>query len=340
MNHADVKGHLADYLEGELSLDQRALVDAHLDDCSECAREVDEMQRTIRLLRMLPEPVTPPMMAANVMRRIRAGESEPRFFERIGRMFGNALESSFVLPASALAVASLVIAVVQNPDLFSNVNLAGLTGISTASNADSEAAIELPFVGSLERSNQPRGPMPVARVGRGEAYVPFTIQIGGMFPRQQAVSGVGRAPRVLETRATNVAENQTGPTFQIAPGAIVSLEDFGRHQGGARQASQVQGYVQGSSASDFGSSSGGDPRDEWIARALQNPVDFARYIGSRNLAEQELWVSRLADRAQTRGLMTDLVRALRQSGDSTAAWVADDFAAQVAKAQDGASSAD
>ena len=218
MNHADVKGHLADYLEGELSLDQRALVDAHLDDCGECAREVDEMQRTIRLLRMLPEPVTPPMMAANVMRRIRAGESEPHFFERIGRMFGNVLESSFVLPASAIAVASLVIAVVQNPDVFSNVNLAALTGMSTAPNTDTNAAIEVPFVGSLEGGSQPRGPMPVARVGGGEAYMPFTIQIGGMFPRQRAVSGIGRAPRVLETRATNVAGNQTANQLPVRPG--------------------------------------------------------------------------------------------------------------------------
>ena len=40
MNHAVVTEHLADYLEGDLALDLRALVDAHLDGCPECALEV------------------------------------------------------------------------------------------------------------------------------------------------------------------------------------------------------------------------------------------------------------------------------------------------------------
>ena len=49
MNHADVKRHLAEYLEGDLALDKRARFDSHLDECRDCAREVDEMRQTIRL---------------------------------------------------------------------------------------------------------------------------------------------------------------------------------------------------------------------------------------------------------------------------------------------------
>ena len=92
MNHGDVKRHLADYLEGDLDLDARAILDAHLDHCEACAREVAEMQQTIQLLRLLPEPEPPPMIAADVMRRIRAGEAEPGVFGRIGRWFGAVLE--------------------------------------------------------------------------------------------------------------------------------------------------------------------------------------------------------------------------------------------------------
>ncbi|MEE8167024.1 MAG: anti-sigma factor, partial [Myxococcota bacterium] len=125
MNHADVKHHLADYLEGDLPLDERARVDAHLDGCPECAQEVNEMLQTIRLLHLLPEPETPPMIAANVMRRIRAGETEPGWFERIGRALGSVLEPSFVLPASAIAVAALVVMVVQEPDFVSRLSIAG-----------------------------------------------------------------------------------------------------------------------------------------------------------------------------------------------------------------------
>ena len=113
MNHAVVTEHLADYLEGDLALDLRALVDAHLDTCEICGQEVREMQQTIRLLRALPEPETPPLIAANVMRRIRAGETRPNWLERIQRALGGVLEPSFVLPASAIAVAALVIVVIQ-----------------------------------------------------------------------------------------------------------------------------------------------------------------------------------------------------------------------------------
>jgi len=67
----------------------------------------------------------------------------------------------------------------------------------------------------------------------------------------------------------------------------------------------------------------------WLVRGLEDPVGFARFIAGKNLAEQELWVSRLAQRAESRGLLDDLVRALRMSGDVLAAVLSDDFAAQV-----------
>lgn len=78
---------------------------------------------------------------------------------------------------------------------------------------------------------------------------------------------------------------------------------------------------------------GEDPRDLWLARALEHPADFARYIAGHNLAEQELWVERLSERAQARGLLGELVDALRGAGDAKASWLAADFAAE-AKATD------
>ena len=92
----EVQRRLADYLEGDLPLDERERVDAHLDGCAECSVEVFEMEETVRLLRDLPEPETPPMIAANVMRRIRSGETEPTFLERVRRRMTAILEPSFV----------------------------------------------------------------------------------------------------------------------------------------------------------------------------------------------------------------------------------------------------
>ena len=48
MNHSDIQNRMADYLEGDLSLSKRALFDAHLDACTECARELSEMRGTSR----------------------------------------------------------------------------------------------------------------------------------------------------------------------------------------------------------------------------------------------------------------------------------------------------
>jgi putative heme degradation protein len=70
-----------------------------------------------------------------------------------------------------------------------------------------------------------------------------------------------------------------------------------------------------------------DPRDEWLALAVEDPSGFARYIAGQNLAEQELWAARLSERAEARGLLGEFIQALRESGDPTAVWVANDFSA-------------
>ena len=59
MNHSDIQGRMADYLEGELSLGNRALFDAHLDGCGDCSRDLSAMRETIGLLRSLPAPEPP-----------------------------------------------------------------------------------------------------------------------------------------------------------------------------------------------------------------------------------------------------------------------------------------
>jgi hypothetical protein len=73
---------------------------------------------------------------------------------------------------------------------------------------------------------------------------------------------------------------------------------------------------------------GADPRDAWLALGFEDPAEFARYIASQNLAEQELWAARLSLRAEEQGLLVEFLNVLRESGDATASWVAGDFEAQ------------
>jgi hypothetical protein len=105
MTDTHVRDRLGDHLEGDLSLDERSRVDAHLADCAECADELRELRATIHLLRGLPDPEPPARLTAEVMRRIEAGEgSEPR----VVRLFRRAGEPRFAA-ALAAGIAGLML---------------------------------------------------------------------------------------------------------------------------------------------------------------------------------------------------------------------------------------
>jgi len=399
VNHADIKKHLADYLEGELQIDERALVDAHLDACDSCAGEVEEMLRTIRLLRTLPEPETPPMIAANVMRRVRSGEGRLGFYGRLGRTLGAVLEPGFVLPASAIAAAALVIAVVQGGlDVFPTSDAtrdprspentsAGGTGTTVASlspsftssrDGDRARALRghrttggsngMDFVARVKRratqsdrtlqaAGGQRTPFTASRSGaririRFEGLDLARIGLNQSSPPRGAVMRhtpgmstsfggpvlTSRSPAVWTTDFSKItAGNASGTAF---PGTLVAARRLGVD---SRSPVWPQTGTQGEFLTSAGNTGGetstgdatreGDPRDAWLALAFEDPAEFARYIAGRNLAEQELWAARLSERAEARGFLDEFLQALRESGDPTAAWVADDFSAQAERAQ-------
>jgi len=391
VNHADIKKHLADYLEGQLQIDKRALVDAHLDSCDACAREVDEMLQTIRLLRTLPEPETPPMIAAKVMRRIRSGESQLGFFARMGRSLGGALESSFVLPASAIAVAALLVSVVQNlggiptsngerdPRKFSsedgqsfgqaNSSIASLApsivgtrgGDRTRAQRAAGDANGMDFVARVERRAIQSDRM--RRSGLGEAAPLSTISSGvriwieleGLGLAQGSLSPLS-TPQQRQQNSTSLPGPIVASRFPdqwtthfsgglsrnysdlASSGTLVVAErsgggDFVGRSGVWSPAAVAQNQFLMSADIGGGAADQNDPRDAWLALGLEDPAGFARYIAGRNLAEQELWAARLSERAEARGLLGEFLQTLRESGDPTAVWVADDFSAQAARAQ-------
>lgn len=359
MNHADVKSCLADYLEGDLSLDRRALVDAHLDACADCAGEVDQMRRMIRMLRLLPEPETPPMIAANVMRRIRAGESRPGLVGRFMHAVGGILDPGFVLPAAVIASAALVLVVWQDPASIRASLTAGSRGPRLG------AGLETTGVGPTGRDaarggSGLRGTILEPERGRvfgAPAARDFRTAAKDSDPRSSVRDQPDPSLRVapMQTRIVIQLEPMTsrGPVFHQDP----LLAPLGSSSFGMLETSFGGGLAQGptgwwqagpqapgalgarlSSArsptapadSSTGSPSGSaevDKRDEWIARAIEDPMGFARFIASQNLAEQELWIARLSERAQARGLLEDLVTKLRTSGDAAAIVLAEDFAA-------------
>ncbi len=363
MNHADVKSCLADYLEGDLSLDRRARVDAHLDGCADCAREVDQMRRMIRLLQLLPEPETPPLIAANVMRRIRAGESRSGLVTRFVRAVGGTLDPGFVLPAAVIASAALVLVVWTDPDSVRSSFRPGSLVPRL------EASLETTGVGPAEMDASRGGRSAPLGMGldaaRGRVF-------GAPAARDFRTVAKGSDRRSMQDRpdpSLRAAPMQTRIVIQLEPtpsrGLVLhqdpllaplgssSFEMFetsfgggmihgstgwepaGRQALGPREArfSSTRPESNAPVDSSTGSSSGTaevDKRDEWIARAIEDPIGFARFIASQNLAEQELWVARLSERAQARGLLEELLTTMRTSGHSAAVLLAEDFAAAAA----------
>jgi hypothetical protein len=83
MTHKEVRADLCDYLEGDLPLPRRALVDAHLDSCPPCATHLRTLRGTIDALHALDAPEPEPGLAERVLARIEAGEGQPGALVRL-----------------------------------------------------------------------------------------------------------------------------------------------------------------------------------------------------------------------------------------------------------------
>jgi anti-sigma factor RsiW len=100
--HEDVSERLSEYLDEELSGDERQVVDGHLAECEECRRTLDDLRRIVSTARTLP-PVEPQGdLWRGIADRIAVG---PRAVARPARRF------VFTLPQ--LAAASVLLAVLS-----------------------------------------------------------------------------------------------------------------------------------------------------------------------------------------------------------------------------------
>ncbi len=59
-NHVQLKQHLDDYLDGNLSADKAQAVEAHLAECAECRAEVEEIRAILEGAAELPRSIEPP----------------------------------------------------------------------------------------------------------------------------------------------------------------------------------------------------------------------------------------------------------------------------------------
>ena len=309
---------MADYLEGDLDLDKRALFDAHLDECAGCSEEVAGMRGTISLLHSLPEPPVPQEMSRQVMRRVRSGEAYPGWLEGLKAVFAPLLEPRILAPVSA------------------GVLVFGL------------------FLGAVDFRGQGAGAVEERRAnavqlaGSESVLVPaagspgfLLLQPNALAPQIALVQPDSRQQMMalssLMANASPLGRVRLRPSLR-PPLAISSA--YGRGQlaspyetvavnpGDAR----LQNRVPVQSDSSAIERSRQPSAEEWLVRIRQDPSGFAGRLASASLAEQELWVDNLARVASQNNQLGEVVASLRSSPSRGARLLADDFEA-VGRAQ-------
>jgi len=324
VNHSDVQARMADYLEGDLSLAKRALFDAHLDSCELCAAELAEMRRTITALRSLPSPEPPPDLVDKVMRRIRAGEGKTSWLDHVGGWLSELASPRIAIPATALAAAVAVALVTGDLQL-------DLPGIAAQQRSSQQAAPPAPDTAEkvarrvsggaaggesrsesrpaarITRVSQSTRPQPLA--GSQPASVPGADERrAGQSeppPRFYVESPARREPPVLHT-GSSLLEEPAGIVSASTPGRL----DLTRPVAGAIPKDQRR-LIELDGRLNF---------------LLQEPDEFARWMSTFTVAEQELWLAQFAERAEERGLVQAVSLALGESDDATGQSLAVAFA--------------
>ena len=106
MNYHETRDWLSPYVDEALSADERARIDAHLQDCTECRGELDRFRQTLTLLQQLDRPRAPVGFVDRVLAQARP---LPWYRRWLARVF---LPLPVKLPIEAAALVMLSIGAV------------------------------------------------------------------------------------------------------------------------------------------------------------------------------------------------------------------------------------
>ena len=329
MNHSDVQDHMADYLEGHLPLEKRALFDAHLDDCPNCFDEIRAVQQTITLMRSLPEPEVPDGFAESVMGLIREREERASWIESLREALKLLVSPRVLVPASIAMIALGIIGgtrQVQDALLIpgpspqfvgqtqptESSRLAGIPAPGTSFDpAPANRVLRKPTLQIRFQSDPVWANLP------GPIRIP-SDQLAGMAPvfSRQFLRNDGQlgARWVKNGFIQEVSPGQAG-VLRVAGPSHAETQGLNAGRMGFGSPTQTLPLERQPSA------------DEWLARLRRNPGEFASLLSGSSLAEQELWIANLTRHAIERGELDEVIAALRESSSEKANLLAQDFAA-------------
>ncbi len=106
MDHEQVRERLSDYIEGELSEQERAAVEKHLETCQACRAEADALAQTLSLLSSLSPVQAPEGFASSVRHKMRRRGRRNR---RVGLTLG--LRQKVPFETIALVMLLIILAI-------------------------------------------------------------------------------------------------------------------------------------------------------------------------------------------------------------------------------------
>lgn len=275
MNHQEVRKLMGEYLQGDLTLRQRALLDAHLDGCVACAEDLRSLRATVDLLRELPGPEVPPHLTDRVFARIQDGEGRAGFWDGVVA-FWEMVDPARYLPPLAGAALTTAVVIVGVRDLGWQI-----PGLSAPRPPAVQLATELDAAAEAEEA--PRALRSEADSAPAERVrPPATVS-------RLASSAPPAAPR--SDAASRVDFGEPPPVFLQRP--------FGARAAPAPLAA-------GRAAPE--------PADD-LELALADPVAFVqRFHAMRPAEAREAWLRSVAEHAHERRTVREVTARLREAG--------------------------
>lgn len=84
MEHNDIRRRLSEYIDGSVTGEERAEIDAHLKTCIQCSSALEELTKTIAQIKIVDEIEPPVWMTQKIMAAVRAEAEEGKgFFHRL-----------------------------------------------------------------------------------------------------------------------------------------------------------------------------------------------------------------------------------------------------------------
>lgn len=104
MDHNDIRHTLSEYLDNNITPQERAEIEEHLKTCQECASALSELQKTVEHIKTVEEITPPAWLTQKIMTKVRAeAETKKSLFEKLF------LPLSIKLPLQAVAVVFLAV---------------------------------------------------------------------------------------------------------------------------------------------------------------------------------------------------------------------------------------